>query len=744
MLSPTIAVLLVGGNEDDYLLIREILSEIGEESFELRWAAGHEAGLEALKDGALKDGALKDDAIDVCLIDDRVGDRSGLEIVAAHGGQARRIPMILLAGQADHQLDLAAMEAGAADFLEKSALTPRLLGRSIRHAIRRQKDINALEATKASLTRTNAELETVCRTRTRELGDATARLTDAVENISEGFALWDDRDRLIMCNGRYREIYREVADLLDGGLAFEDFLRACHARGVFPLDGRDIEGALKKHRSRHRASAGAHEQRLGNGRWVRIGKRRTEAGHSVGIVSDVTERKEAEAKIKQMEAEDGLTRLPNRAFFQSSLESAIANAKRTGWVTALLLLDLDHFKEVNDNLGHRNGDRLLQQVSRRIHDCARVTDTVARLGGDEFAIAVTNMKTDDGVTVLAERIIDALSKPFACDGHDVRIGVSIGISVFPRDADRPDILMRTADLALRKAKETDRGGYQLYNQRIDAEIKARRAMEDDLRKALDRGEFHLVYQPQFDLHSGAVVGAEALIRWRHPEHGPVSPSAFIPRAEASGLIAPISDWVLGTSCGQLRQWHNRGLSWFGLSINISPIQFKQRDLVPQIRAILKDTGLDPCALELEITEGVAMDAGDEVIDTLLLLKELGIGLAIDDFGTGFSSLNRLKRFPIDRLKIDRSFVRDITKDPTDAAISAAVIRLGHGLNIKVIAEGVETREQLDFLWSQGCDEVQGYYFSKPLPPEEFESFLERHNASALVANLNGGTTAATG
>ena len=194
----------------------------------------------------------------------------------------------------------------------------------------------------------------------------------------------------------------------------------------------------------------------------------------------------------------------------------------------------------------------------------------------------------------------------------------------------------------------------------------------------------------------------------------------------------------------MRQWHNRGLSWFGLSINISPIQFKQRDLVPQIRAILKDTGLDSCALELEITEGVAMDAGDEVIDTLLLLKELGIGLAIDDFGTGFSSLNRLKRFPIDRLKIDRSFVRDITKDPTDAAISAAVIRLGHGLNIKVIAEGVETREQLDFLWSQGCDEVQGYYFSKPLPPEEFESFLERHNASALVANLNGGATAATG
>lgn len=734
MLSPTITVLLIGDDKDDYLLTREILSEIGEESFELRWAAGYEAGLEA----------LKDDAIDVCLIDYRIGDHSGLEIVVAYSSQVRRIPMILLAGQADYQLDLAATEAGAADFLEKSALTPRLLGRSIRYAIRRQKDINVLEATKASLTRTKAELETVCQIRTRELRDATARLTDAVENISEGFALWDDQDRLIMCNSRYRKVYREVADLLDSGLAFEDFLRACYDRGVFPLVGRDIEGALKKHQSRHRTSVSAYEQQLGNGRWVRISKRRTEAGHIVGIVSDVTERKEAEAKIKQMESEDGLTRLPNRAFFQSSLESAIANARRTGRVTALLLLDLDHFKEVNDNLGHQSGDQLLQQVSRRIYNCARVTDTVARLGGDEFAIVATNIRTDDGVTVLAERIIDALSKPFACGGHDVRIGVSIGISVFPQDADQPDILMRTADLALYKAKETDRGSYQLYNEQIDAEIKARRAMEDDLRKALDRGEFHLVYQPQFDLHSGAVVGAEALIRWRHPEHGPVSPGAFIPRAEATGLIVPISDWVLRTSCGQLRQWHNRGLSWFGLSINISPIQFKQRDLVPQIREVLKDTGLDPCALELEITEGVAMDAGDEVIDTLLLLKELGIGLAIDDFGTGFSSLNRLKRFPIDRLKIDQSFVRDITKDPNDAAISATVIQLGHGLNIKVIAEGVETREQLDFLWSQGCDEVQGYYFSKPLPPEEFESFLEQHNSSALVANLNGGSTAATG
>lgn len=734
MLSPTITVLLIGDDKDDYLLTREILSEIGEESFELRWAAGYEAGLEA----------LKDDAIDVCLIDYRIGDHSGLEIVVAYSSQVRRIPMILLAGQADYQLDLAATEAGAADFLEKSALTPRLLGRSIRYAIRRQKDINVLEATKASLTRTKAELETVCQIRTRELRDATARLTDAVENISEGFALWDDQDRLIMCNSRYRKVYREVADLLDSGLAFEDFLRACYDRGVFPLVGRDIEEALKKHQSRHRTSVSAYEQQLGNGRWVRISKRRTEAGHIVGIVSDVTERKEAEAKIKQMESEDGLTRLPNRAFFQSSLESAIANARRTGRVTALLLLDLDHFKEVNDNLGHQSGDQLLQQVSRRIYNCARVTDTVARLGGDEFAIVATNIRTDDGVTVLAERIIDALSKPFACGGQDVRIGVSIGISVFPQDADQPDILMRTADLALYKAKETDRGSYQLYNEQIDAEIKARRAMEDDLRKALDRGEFHLVYQPQFDLHSGAVVGAEALIRWRHPEHGPVSPGAFIPRAEATGLIVPISDWVLRTSCGQLRQWHNRGLSWFGLSINISPIQFKQRDLVPQIREVLKDTGLDPCALELEITEGVAMDAGDEVIDTLLLLKELGIGLAIDDFGTGFSSLNRLKRFPIDRLKIDQSFVRDITKDPNDAAISATVIQLGHGLNIKVIAEGVETREQLDFLWSQGCDEVQGYYFSKPLPPEEFESFLEQHNSSALVANLNGGSTAATG
>lgn len=723
MTATVISVLLIEDDEDDYILTRQMLEEVDESAFELCWVSTYEAGLKA----------LSTESFDVCLVDFRIGERTGLELVAACNEEQSRIPLILLTGMANYDVDVAATRAGVSDFLEKAELTPRLLERSIRYAIRHRKDINALRAAKGSLTETKGELEIVCQTRTRELRDAKARLSDAVENISEGFALWDDHDRLIMCNSRYRNIYGDVADVLEPGIRFEDFLRAGYERKMFPAVDDDIDRALRKHLGRHRTSVSAFEQQLSNGRWIRIGKRKTDAGHIVSIVTDVSDRKEAEATIRRMELEDSLTRLPNRIFFQSRFENAIANAKRTGHVAALLLLDLDHFKGINDSLGHQAGDSLLQQVSRRIFNCARTTDTVARLGGDEFAVVATNIEDQNGVTTLAQRILEALAAPFKFAGKEVRIGVSIGISVFPNDAYDPEALMRHADLALFKAKEGGRGSYQLYDEQMNAEIQARRAMEDDLQKALDRGEFHLVYQPQFDLRSGAVIGVETLIRWGHPEHGPVSPGAFIPIAESTGLIVPISDWVLRTACAQLRHWQNRGLSWFGLSLNVSPLQFKQADLVPQIAEVLRDTGLDPRLIELEITEGIAMDAGDEVIETLMQLKGLGVSLAIDDFGTGFSSLNRLKRFPIDRLKIDQSFVRDITSDPNDAAISATVIRLGHSLNIKVIAEGVETREQLAFLCDQSCDEVQGYYFSKPLLPEDFEAFIEAHDPAALLS-----------
>ena len=566
-----------------------------------------------------------------------------------------------------------------------------------------------------------------------ELHEARTQLADAVESISEGFALWDRDDRLVMYNARYRNIYPSLCDILQPGLEFESFVRTGLERGVMSheQDG-GIDESVQERLQRHRNSVSAYEQQLCDGRWIRVSKRRTKSGRIVSILTDISERKESEATIERLAMEDALTGLPNRTQFHSRLTDAIDQSERTGRLVGVMLLDLDYFKKVNDTLGHPAGDELLRQVSGRIKDCLRSTDTVARLGGDEFAVIVTNAQEPVAITSIAERIVESLARSFDLDGQEVHTGTSVGITIYPHDRGQSDQLLRNADMALYRAKEEGRGTYQLYDNQMQEEVQARRLLESDLRRALDREELRIVYQPQFDCRTGELVGAEALLRWRHPERGEVSPAEFIPVAESTRLIIPISEWVLASVCAQSQAWRQSGAAQICISVNISPLHFKQANLAEHIQAALTQADLEPRWLELEITEGVAMSEGSEAKRTLNELKALGIKLAIDDFGTGYSSLNRLKQFPVDRLKIDQSFVRDITTDWDDAAINSAVIQIGHSLNIKVIAEGVETKEQFEFLVEQGCNEAQGYLFSPPLDAEDFAAFVARHDPASIT------------
>ena len=451
------------------------------------------------------------------------------------------------------------------------------------------------------------------------------------------------------------------------------------------------------------------------------------------LENEIAERRAAEEKIKRMAMEDALTGLPNRMKFQSRLADAIHTAERTHRIVGIMLLDLDHFKHVNDTMGHPAGDALLQAVAKRLQVCTRKSDTVARLGGDEFAVIANNAETVDGLTILARRIVHALSQPFDLDGRKILSGTSIGITVYPLDNGDPETLVRNADLALYRAKADGRGTYHLFDEAMNAEIHARRILEEDLRGAVEREELVVHYQPQIDIRTGRVVGAEALLRWPHPERGPIPPGEFIPVAESSRLIIPISQWLMRTVCAQTKAWHDEGFDDLSASINVSPLHFRQGSLPDEVCEVLGETGLPAEWLELEITEGMVMERTDKTIDALHELRDIGVNLAIDDFGTGYSSLGYLKRFPLDRLKIDQSFVRDIATDLNDRAICLAVIRLGHSLNLKVIAEGVEDREQFDFLTEQGCDEVQGYYFSRPLPAEAFSRFLRDFKPRPICA-----------
>ena len=434
----------------------------------------------------------------------------------------------------------------------------------------------------------------------------------------------------------------------------------------------------------------------------------------VAVFSDITERKANEARIAFLAHHDPLTSLPNRTLFQDRLEQALGRAERSEQMVALMFLDLDRFKTINDSLGHIIGDRLLQSVAERLSHCVRDTDTICRQGGDEFLIVLSDLADEDVPARIADKILRRLSEPFEIDGHELGTSFSIGIAVYPGDGRDSDVLMKNADTAMYHAKESGRNTYRFFTEQMNANALERLQLENHLRQALDRGELHLNYQPQIDLATGAIVGAEALIRWQSEALGFVPPGRFIPIAEESGLIVPIGRWVLRQACVQAKAWHDAGFRNVGVAVNISPLQFRRDDIVARVREVLTETGLPAESLELEITESLIMQHAESVLETMHRLKALGVRLSIDDFGTGYSSLSYLKRFAVDRLKIDQSFVRDIAEDPDDAAIVRAIIQMGKSLKLDVVAEGAESRAQVDFLIREGCRAAQGYFFCPPV------------------------------
>jgi len=438
---------------------------------------------------------------------------------------------------------------------------------------------------------------------------------------------------------------------------------------------------------------------------------------------DVTEGRRAEEEIEHLAYHDSLTGLPNRLLFADRIEVALSKARYSREPLMVLVVDVDRFKMINDSLDHRAGDTLLQQLGARLRHGVQDGDTVARLGGDQFLVLMPRIGSTSAIPSIAERILDVVRRPFHIEGRELFVTASIGISLFPDDGDDVATLLQCADTAMNRVKREGRDTYTLYRPDMNARARERMKLETSLRRALERTEFLLHYQPQIDLKTDRIVGAEALLRWRRGDMAVVPPSDFISILEETGLIVTIGEWVLKTACAQLREWHDAGFAGLRLAVNLSARQFQHAALVDRVRAILKETRVPAKALLLEITESVAMERAQGSLAKLAELKELGVQLALDDFGTGYSSLAYLKRFPIDVLKIDQSFVRGVEFDAKDAALGITSIDLAHGLNLRVIAEGVETEGQREFLKKHGCDEIQGFLVSRPLTAEGFRRKL---------------------
>jgi diguanylate cyclase (GGDEF)-like protein/PAS domain S-box-containing protein len=552
----------------------------------------------------------------------------------------------------------------------------------------------------------------------------------ALESTAEGVMICDAERRIVSVNKAFTQITgyvpQEVLGLRPG------FMRSAK-------QGDEFYEQIWRQIAETGRWQGEVWRRRKNGEtypeWRSVSTLKDETGtttHHVMVFTDVSRFKQDEARLEFLAHHDALTGLPNRALFRDRCQEAVLRARRRETRLGLMFIDLDHFKQINDSLGHDVGDLLLQSVTERLRECIRESDTVARLGGDEFTILLDELQESQDAAPIAEKLLAAIARPFAVGGHELFISASVGISFYPSDGDDVQTLLKNADAAMYRAKALGRNTYQFFAAEMNTEVSERLKLTNSLRLALERNEFLLEYQPIVDLASGKINALEALLRWNHPELGVVPPNRFISLAEDSGLIVPIGEWVLGKACAQMKAWQTTGIAPRRIAVNLSVRQFKQRDLAQRIQAILQETGLASHFLELEITESMVMEdpaATERVLDRL---HDMGIQLAVDDFGTGYSSLSYLKQFPIDFLKIDRSFVQDIPNDRDDVAIARAIIALARALELRVIAEGVETEEQRAFLEAEGCEEAQGYLLGRPIGAEETELFLHAHAAKVLI------------
>jgi diguanylate cyclase (GGDEF)-like protein len=559
--------------------------------------------------------------------------------------------------------------------------------------------------------------------------DETRTRTALVNSLSQGFLLFDAQDCIVIRNSCYLELYPALSDIAVPGATYEDIIKAEIASdNETSVEEIEHSADFRERLKTHQHEQNMLERQLGDDRWILVHEQRTSDGGTIVLYTDISELKRREKQIRHLAYHDALTGLPNRVQFHQQATRAIARARRQGKMVAVMCLDIDHFKYVNDSLGHASGDALLKSISKRLRRILRENDVVARLGGDEFGIVLTDLSQPDEATDLAWRLLNGLIHPINLHGQQVVTGVSIGIAMSPTDGDRAEMLLKCADLALYRAKADGRGAFRFFEAEMDARAQARRALEIDLRQAVANKQFQLYYQSQVDIRTNKVVGFEALVRWHHPDRGTILPADFIPLAEETGIIIPMGKWILRQACTDAKGWPES----IGVAVNVSPAQFRHRDLTQVVAQVLTETGLEPHRLELEITESLLLHNVEANLTCLQELKALGVRIAMDDFGTGYSSLANLRSFPFDKIKIDGSFVMDLRQDTDSEAIIRAVLGLSRSLGMTTCAEGVETNDQLKHLRKEGCNEVQGYFYSTPMPADDIAE-LQQPNAPHTTA-----------
>jgi len=681
---------------------------------------------------------------DLILLDVMMPDMDGFETCRRlkSADVTRDIPVIFMTALEETRDKITGFEVGGVDYVTKPFQIAEALARInthlALHAMRRQlavqneqlqREITVREQVEAALQHAYDDLEERVAQRTAELAQANtslrereSRIRRLVESNIIGVFFWDLGSEISEANEAFLRIV---------GYTREDLLATTiHWTSMTPAEYRAAdERAMAELRINGKCAPYEKEYIRSDGSRVPVlvGAAFLEGSQDKGLafVLDLTERKQAESRIRHMAHHDALTGLPNRVLFQDRVSQAIAQAQRSQNRVGMLFIDLDHFKDINDSLGHQIGDRLLRAAARRLQRCLRTGDSVARLGGDEFVISAPALDDDNGAALVAGKVLEALRRPFFIDQHELHVTGSIGISLYPTDGRDAEALMRAADTAMYYAKERGRDNYQFFTSRLNEAAQRRLTIANRLHQALQRGEFVLHYQPNIEIESGRINSAEALIRWNQPQMGMISPGEFVKIAEETGLIIPMGEWVLRAACAQLKQWHQAGHKDLRVAVNLSPHQFRRPGFAELAARILEESGLPPQSVEMEITEGVFMLQSTENLAILEKLAGLGVRLAVDDFGTGYSSLAYLQHFPIHALKIDQSFVSGIEVDANDTAIVTAIIAMARSLQLRVVAEGVETIEQVAFLQAQNCDALQGFYFSKAVPPEVFVELLDK-------------------
>jgi diguanylate cyclase (GGDEF)-like protein/PAS domain S-box-containing protein len=685
-------ILLVEDNAADARLVREMVNDHGSQG-------GAVMHVESLREA---ESLLSERAVDIILLDLRLPDGHGLGALRRAHAAAPRVPLVVLTGLEDESLAAEALREGAQDYLVKGEMEASGLFRALRYAIERKKLEDALFIEKE-----RAEVTLNC------IGDAVV-CADLAGNVTSLNLVADKMTGWTWQEAAGRPI-SEVLRLLDvtsresipGPSALE-----VAQNQVAPLPARCI--LVRRDGSEvviEDSVAPIHDRN----------------GQAAGVVFAFRDVSAAQAMTLQMthSAEhDLLTGLPNRRLLHDRVSQSIALARRDMSKIAVLYLDLDGFKYINDSLGHPIGDQLLQSIAKRLVDCVRATDTVSRQGGDEFVILLTEVRQPEDAAVMANRMLHVVAEAHSIDARDLHVTTSIGISVYPEDGQDADTLIKNADTAMYQAKENGRQKFQFFKPAMYARAVERQSIEEGLRRALERHEFTLHYQPIIDLTTGELTGTEALLRWAHPTRGLLLPAKFIPIAEDCGLIVPIGKWVLRQACDQARAWAEAGLPAVTMAVNVSAMEFADESFLNSLFAVLSATGIEPRLLQLELTESVLMKRAEASAGVLQYLREWGVKVAIDDFGTGYSSLSYLRKFTVDALKIDQSFVRQISIGGRDAAIVTAVISMARSLDLLVVAEGVETLEELEFLRAHECDEAQGFYFGRPAPPQEFARLLQ--------------------